>query len=186
MSKFIAENPDIPEEYYGKWIEILNKAGPERDLIPNREERQNATENVREKLPMVSSIDKEPIKPTSPMKEHHEPRNETAKERNTTSNPISQTETEEGSLHTHTSTQAETPENANHPPRAKDFNIPENEEEYHQMIDGMMKCGMKCSEAEANLKTRKTAFNKALREYDRDNKPPATRKAAGRGRKSSF
>jgi hypothetical protein len=32
------------------------------------------------------------------------------------------------------------------------------------MIEGMMKCGMKCSEAEANLKTRRTAFNKALPE----------------------
>ena len=45
---------------------------------------------------------------------------------------------------------------------------------------------MKASEAEANLKTRKTAYNKAIREFERDNKPPAVRKNAGKGRKSSF
>ena len=45
---------------------------------------------------------------------------------------------------------------------------------------------MKASEAEANLKTRKTAYNKAIHEFERDKKPPAVRKNAGKGRKSSY
>ena len=71
-------------------------------------------------------------------------------------------------------------------PKPSDFNVPETDEEFNRMVEGMMTCGMRFNEAEANIKTRKTAYNRAMREYDRDNKPPVTRKAPGKARKSSF
>jgi hypothetical protein len=61
-------------------------------------------------------------------------------------------------------------------PKPSDFNVPETDEEYNRMVEGMMACGMHFNEAEANIKTRKTAYNRAIREFDRDNKPPVTRK----------
>jgi hypothetical protein len=39
------------------------------------------------------------------------------------------------------------------------------------MVDGMMKCGMRCSEAEAYKKTKRTAYNKVVFEFKRNNKP---------------
>ena len=182
VCNFIADNPDIPEEYYGKWSEIVRKVGLEkvkRPILP---------ENERERSTPLSSLDSDPERQADPPSEHlQERRKEIVKERDIPTT-ASQVKPKEKNPHPQASNTAEETKANNiiHPPRAKDFNIPENEDEYNQMIEGMIKCGMRSSEAEANLKTRKTAFNKAIREYERDNKPPATRKAAGKGRKSSF
>ena len=52
-------------------------------------------------------------------------------------------------------------------PDPKDFNIPENEEELAEMVEGMIKCGMFASDGHANIKSRKMAFNIATKEFDR-------------------
>ena len=38
------------------------------------------------------------------------------------------------------------------------------------MIEGMMKCGMQYPDAEANIKSRRTAYTKALSKYERERK----------------
>jgi hypothetical protein len=70
-------------------------------------------------------------------------------------------------------------------PKPSDFNVPETDEEFNQMAEGMMTCRMRFNIAEANIKTRKTAYNRAMREFDRDNTPPVPRKAREKARKSS-
>ncbi len=50
---------------------------------------------------------------------------------------------------------------ASQPPTKKDFNVPKTDEEFSLMVESMIKCGMRYSEAEANIKARKTAFNNA-------------------------
>jgi hypothetical protein len=62
----------------------------------------------------------------------------------------------------------------------------ETNKEYDRMVEGMMTGGMHFKEVEANIKTRKTAYNRAMREFDRNNKPPGSQKALGKARKSIF
>ena len=51
-----------------------------------------------------------------------------------------------------------------------DFNVPEADEDFNQMVkEGMVQFGMRHSEAEANIIARKTAY-KACKESDRDRK----------------
>jgi hypothetical protein len=54
------------------------------------------------------------------------------------------------------------------------------------MSQKRMKYGMKYSKAECIIRTRKTAFIKAAREYERGNKASDMRKVTGKGRKSSI
>ena len=68
-------------------------------------------------------------------------------------------------------------ENDPEKPDPKDFNIPESEEDHAVMVEGMIKCGMFPHDAEANIKSRTTAFNKAIRQYERgkNQQNPGTR-----------
>ena len=54
------------------------------------------------------------------------------------------------------------------PPTLKDFNIPENEVEYQEMLERFISVGMTQHEGELQITTRKTQFNKACREFKRD------------------
>ena len=54
------------------------------------------------------------------------------------------------------------------PPTLKDFNIPENEMEYQGMLERFISIGMTQQEGEQQITTRKTKFNKACREFQRD------------------
>jgi hypothetical protein len=54
------------------------------------------------------------------------------------------------------------------PPNAAYYNIPGTDEEYKNMVKGMEKFRMPHSEAEANIKSRKTGYNKSSREHKRD------------------
>jgi hypothetical protein len=51
---------------------------------------------------------------------------------------------------------------ANQPPKRSDFNIPETEKEFKEMIEFMTRCGIKPNEAEAIMKTRKPHSIKQL------------------------
>ena len=188
VAQFIEKNPDIPDQYYGKWSEIVKKTESERNPVTNSERVFNTEGTERERPAINSDSDIGPVKHSTIVEVHHVSGSEVIKERDKPVTLVSQPSTSEKDSHPKSSNATENPnpKNVSQPPSAKDFNIPENEEEFNLMVEGMMKCGMKASEAEANLKTRKTAFNKALREFERDNKPPAVRKNAGRGRKSSF
>ena len=71
-------------------------------------------------------------------------------------------------------------------PKPKDFNLPQTDEEMENVIKMMEACGMKRSEAKQNIKTCRTAYNRAIKEYDRLAKISITRKTTGRARKTSI
>ena len=50
------------------------------------------------------------------------------------------------------------------------FFIPADDEEMEQMIEGIMKFGMRNAYAEANIKSREAEFKKALGKYEREKK----------------
>ena len=56
---------------------------------------------------------------------------------------------------------------ANARPPPKDFNIPETDEQMEAVIKAMEACGMKRSDAELNIKSRRSAYNRAIKEYDK-------------------
>ena len=51
------------------------------------------------------------------------------------------------------------------PPREEDFGIPTTETEYESMVERMASCGFTKADLTKILETKKTAFNKAEREY---------------------
>ena len=50
------------------------------------------------------------------------------------------------------------------------FFIPADDEEMELMIEGLIKCGMRHADAEANIKSRKAEFKKAVSKYEREKK----------------
>ena len=50
-------------------------------------------------------------------------------------------------------------------PREEDFGIPQTEKEYEAMVERMSTCGFNRADLDKILETKKTAFNKATREY---------------------
>ena len=50
-------------------------------------------------------------------------------------------------------------------PREEDFGIPQTETEYEAMVERMSTCGFNRADLDKILETKKTAFNKATREY---------------------
>ena len=51
------------------------------------------------------------------------------------------------------------------PPTEGDFDLPMNEEQYESMVDRFATIGLKRPDLDKVLESRRTAFNKALREY---------------------
>jgi hypothetical protein len=152
VAQFIDENPDIPEEYYGKWSEIVKKTESERNPVTDSEKVYNTEGTKRERPAIKSHTVIGLVTQSTPVEVHHISGNELIKERDNPDTLVSQPSTSEEDSHPKSSngTENPNPKNVSQPPSAKDFNIPENEEEYNLMVEGVMKWGMKASEAEAN------------------------------------
>ena len=56
------------------------------------------------------------------------------------------------------------------PPEPGEFFIPADDDEMEKMIEGMVRCGMRHSYAEANIKARKADFKRALNKFEREKK----------------
>ena len=164
VKNFVDKNPDIPREYFGKWMDILYKVEKTQEEKSNVQIQEHTQKAVKE-IDLAGSEEVELNEVTTDGGERGSDEgkgNESAAKMPEQNQPKPPTK-----------------------PKPSDFNVPETDEEYDRMVEGMMTCGMRFNEAEANIKTRKTAYNRAVREYDRDNKPPVTRKAPGKARKSS-
>ena len=165
VKNFVDKNPNIPRNYFGKWMDILHKVEKTQEEKSNVQTKEHTQKAVKE-IDLAGSEEVELNEVTTDGGERGSDEgkgNESAAKMPEQNQPKPPTK-----------------------PKPSDFNVPETDEEYDRMVEGMMTCGMRFNEAEANLKTRKTAYNRAVREYDRDNKPPVTRKAPGKARKSSF
>jgi hypothetical protein len=162
---------------------LLKKIDQEKTHTQKGDGGFNIADSNRRNAPESSPVESETEDQSAPQKEIQDLKDKNVNENNFVPRPTAR----EKNPDLQTTCTAETQKaTLIQPPTPRDFNIPEGEEEFNQMINGMMKCGIKCSQAEANIKTRRTAFNKALREYDRDNKPHAMKRSTNKGRKSSF
>ena len=74
-------------------------------------------------------------------------------------------------------------------PTPKDFKLPETDLEMETLIKAMEEGGSLRSEAEANIRSRRAAFNKATKEYDKETRQtvaankPRTRQSGSENRK---
>ena len=73
-------------------------------------------------------------------------------------------------------------------PREEDFGIPTSETEYESMVERMATCGFSRTDLEKILETKKTAFNKATREFRNQEKRKQVEdnKTARKARKDSL
>ena len=162
VKHFMTKNTDIPEDFYGKWIEILEKSGMGRVDTANEQTRESHTLTETTGQPTENTkADSATAQATTVIKE---------KEKQSTD-----IRTLDGG----------DDENDDGRPNPRDFNIPDTEEDHESLIQGMIACGMHVSDAEANIKSRKTAFNRATREYKKAKNPPILKKPLTRGRKTN-
>ena len=73
-------------------------------------------------------------------------------------------------------------------PREEEFGIPTSEEEYESMVERMATCGFTRPDLDKILETKRTAFNKATREFRIQGRKKQTEenKAARKTRKNSI
>ena len=144
VKRFIEKNKDIPIEFFGKFAEVL---GLEKDKIVPAQEENVAVDHE------MTDVENASLGNVAKRQEQTEP---------TTSTKIQEFKEREAPKVVEVEKE-KIPER----PDPKDFNIPENDEELAEMVEGMIKCGMFASDAHANIKSRKMAFNKATKEFDR-------------------
>ena len=153
VEQFIEKNPEIEPVFFGKWWDqITKKREQEKDsetVIPTEDQ-----ETVKDRTEV--SVTNEELDPTvtqgKQSAQTDEP--ETA--------PADKLVT---ALATATLTEPRTEQN---PPTAEDFGVPANQDQFDKMVEKMMSGGAAYSEACFMIEKRKTAFNKASREYKRD------------------
>ena len=164
VAKFVDSNADIPDQAYGRWIEVLKKekkVGAETRADPN--EIKSKVSNQAEKIYESSDESLDP-----------------------------QIQTESGAASTESiqtkMTLADNPqadnfqENEPDEPWPGDFNVPVDDDEMETMIEAMMAIGMQCKEAELVIKARKKDYNDALKKFKADSKKRLPKKDARKGR----
>ena len=140
VANFITTNPDIPTEFYGRWTELVAK-NQQGLLNKNRTSEQ----------PQRSQK----------AKENTESSKEDTQE---TSVPEPQTTETGEKIHAEKEAQSQM-DDTSLPPTEGDFDLPMNEEQYESMVDRFATIGLKRPDLDKVLESRRTAFNKALREY---------------------
>ena len=175
VRNFIRKNDQFADELYGRWIDILDKIQLEsRDgnapTSPSKHPPKEASSRVDPEK------NKEPRKPEMP-----EPSEDPNKAKESVVPKIMVLEDLEKTGH---ETDMEVDEQEKGPPTKKDFNVPENDEEYDEMVEGMLKLGMRLTDAETNLKLRNTLLTRATNAYEKE-RNKKTRQAQVKTRKNS-
>ena len=142
VRNFIDSNPEIPSEFFGKWVEIVNKVSSERtrgrrfsnpDPIQNDdEETDNLIGNTQEGCSNS---------------QNHE---QITKESTSTPNPIKDTANKVQELKE---------------PTEEEFDIPTTEEAYERMVERFASIGLAKWETDKAIEQKRTAYNRACREY---------------------
>ena len=140
VANFIDSNPDVPTEMYGRWVELVekNKAG-----LLGKQKNDN--------------------RPQLKQRDDHEVSNTNEHIRDTTNaQPEPQTAYEKSAVEPRANQIVEHPTQA---PSEEEFELPTNEEQYESMVDRFATIGLKRSDLDKVLESRRTAFNKAQREF---------------------
>ena len=132
VEHFTIENPEIPEDYYGRWVDLLIKRrkgmdGRGQRNFPEQDNDGTITEQDAQEQPHAEA-------PT------------THKDTTKTGNEHCQAPTE------------------------SEFDIPTTEMEYESMADKFSTLGITRSDLDKVIENRRTAFNKAVREFNNKEK----------------
>ena len=168
VRRFVELNPEIPPEYFGKWIDIL-KNEEEKVSSKNRQIGMFGVEKTGE-IPMSNSS-----RPAKPDIEPSVTGVVVAHESNTQ-------QVDQGNV------DAEPEEIESQPPTMKEYDIPENDAEYESMMELLTGCGMKQSEVQQAIKSRETAYNRACREFRKESfqTQGGPKRVTRKGRKNSL
>ena len=121
---------------FGRWYELVSKNKKGLFGKPTQP-KQQSTPSMQENEPEKQALSQEPQ-----TKENNDGKNEK--------------ENETGSQNSEVSV---------YPPTEEDFDIPMNEEQYESMVDRFATIGLKRPDVDKVLEARRTAFNKAQREF---------------------
>ena len=175
----MAINDFVPDDFYGDWKEKLEKKDKARN---NEDQRAVQEERIQpDKTNQVNPVEEtgNEVVPTQEARAMAETDDEEEME--------VETEKSKSTLADVTTEQKKDPVAKR--PTPKDFSLPETDMEMETLIKAMEEGGSLRSEAEANIKSRRAAFNKATKEYDKEmrttvaSNKPRTRQASLEKRK---
>ena len=140
VKSFMIKNPEMPARLFGKWHDGSRQSNETKNI---GEQLSNTTElNTG---PRVNTLTKQVQHPTIPATKPIQTPEQTVLSPNQARLRISDTATQG--------------------PEAASFKVPANPVEHDQMVEKMMQGGLLRSEAEQSISARKTAFNKACKEF---------------------
>ena len=171
VADFIEENKDIPSGFYGKWTDLVDKH--KRGLLGRHVHQPGQSEGPKSGEISPSARGGDFTAPTDSPQLSTQDYN-TALEMNTEKESL--VPTEEESLVPNEEESLE--------PTEADFEIPTSAEEYESMFDRFATIGLSRVDLDKVLESRRTAFNKATREFRK--KKNVETKNAKKPRKNSL
>ena len=152
---FAAKNLDYPISVYGRWIELIRAASA--PVVPDAPVMAQAGPNTDQNLAVVvlPSQSLNPDTATAQWLLSNSPQTQTQEPA-----PMAQTQPAE--------TQPDP--NTTPPPTQRDYKVPTNQFEHNQVVAGLVSGGSSQAEAEQVIASRKTAFNKAMKDYKKERK----------------
>ena len=154
VKEFIDVNPDIESKHFGKWWDLVKKQDPISGSSRQPDEDSMTKTNITQLTSVPPAAKPQTSQETQPQ-------------------PAKSTSTEPISV------------KPKPPPTLSEYNLPSTDEELTEMVSKLVLAGAaNPAEAKSWIKTREQAFNKALREYRRDNNPPHPKNT--RSRKNSL
>ena len=139
VKRFMTDHDFIPNELYGRWNDLVKKT-PEHNEMRNTNEPNTASSSERN---AQSDVEEQSVIPEG-------------------SNAVAKSGTSSKVDH---QAMSEEPMEKITAPREEEFGIPTSEAEYSSMVDRMATCGFTRIDLDKIIETKKTAFNKATREF---------------------
>ena len=173
VENFIARESGIPSECYGRWLEIIsNEKSPLRRNHSNRPSlpEQSDLFHLTSKVTVDRSGGRKATPPSPTMSQVQDtetwiknlPKSKTPTQSSKAPNTDPDQRMDDGRQE---SSQANNVTVESNGPREKDFHLPTSQEEHKFMVEKLVSAGTLPSEAEQIINNRRTAFNKATREF---------------------
>jgi hypothetical protein len=160
---FMTTNDFIPTELYGRWNDLVKNT---TNYSSGRDSEEPNTERRDQQEEQNSASQERPDEPVN-TKSINKPGTSSQRENQQMEKTLPDKQS---------------------PPREVDFGIPTSETEYESMVERMATCGFSRTDLEKILETKKTAFNKATREFRNQEKKKQVEdnKTARKARKDSL
>ena len=162
VTNFIETNKNIPEEAYGRWIEIIARE-KERESWDNASNERQTIKDHKEVSPIQTESSETVISPEAVESQDTPQPNQTVKPKKTQQTEI-QSQTNESELSQLI---------ANEPieePNPIDYDLPADDEEMEEMIERMTAVGIKYPEASKLIKQRVKDYETAVKKFKAERK----------------